>query len=211
MINYALSCLQTNMFQSHTSIIGHYRLKDFFSSPQKWISLPGNADVPRQTMAGEGEVGVGGGTAKQMSWEIPSERARRREMVIGRAGFGAWAGSGSGSGTGLNLSKVLQQSGQISAWVVWGYWELSLKSGPLCCPVPGCPSVIFKNSADVCGDGKMRVFRATAGVCAGVRGSFYKQPQRGFFVHLNDLLIMKMLAAQIWNRKRLTAKMREAA
>lgn len=39
-------------------------------------------------------------------------------MVIGRAGFGARAGSGSGSGTELNLSKVLQQSGQISAWVV---------------------------------------------------------------------------------------------
>lgn len=68
MINYALSCLQTNMFQSHTSIIGHYSLKDLFSSPQKCISIPGNADVPRQTRADEGRGRGGeGGTAKQMS------------------------------------------------------------------------------------------------------------------------------------------------
>lgn len=66
-------------------------------------------------------------------------------------------------------------------------------------PRPWLPLSNFKNSSDVCGDDKMRVFRATAGVCAGVRGSFYKQPQRVFGgggFHLKDLLIMKMLAAQ---------------
>lgn len=60
------------------------------------------------------------------------------------SGFGAGAGSGSGSGTGLNLPKVLRHRGQIPAWVVWSYWELSLKSWPLCCSVPSCPSVTLK-------------------------------------------------------------------
>lgn len=129
-----------------------------FSSWQRWCSTSDMAE------AGKGR----GGTAKQMSWEIPSAKAGRRETVIDRAGSGAWAGSGSGSGTGLNLSKVLRQRGQISAWVVWSYRELSLKSGPLCCSVPGCPSVTLKTPLTLRW-WQNAFFCAAAGLCAGVR------------------------------------------
>lgn len=153
-----------------------------------------------------------------MSWEIPSAKAGRRETVIDRAGFGAWAGSGSGSGTGLNLSKVLRQGGQISAWVVWSYRELSLKSGPLCCSVPGCPSVTLKTPLTLRW-WQNAFFCAAAGLCAGVRfcsgaGAPCSNSRKGLFFNyyfLNDLFIMKMLAAQTPNRKSLTAKLREAA
>lgn len=140
MINYALSCLQTNMLQSHTSIIGHYSLKDLFSSQkmdfsswQRWCSTSDMAE------AGKGR----GAPQNRCPARFPVKR-QEGGKVIDRPGFGAWAGSGSGSGTGLNLSKVLRQRGQISAWVVWSYRELALKSGPLCCSVPGCPSVTLK-------------------------------------------------------------------
>lgn len=132
------------------------------------------------------EVGKGrGGTAKQMSWEIPSEKAGSWETVIDRAGFGAWARSGSGSGTGLNLSKVLRQRGQISAWVVRSYWELALKSGPLCCSVPGCPSVTLKTPLTLRW-WQNAFFCAAAGLRAGIRvcsdaEAPFPNSRRGFF------------------------------
>lgn len=150
-----------------------------------------------------------------MSWEIPSEKAGRRETVIDRAGFGAWAGSGSGSGTGLNFSKVLRKRGQISAWVVWSYWELALKSGPLCCSVPGCPSVPLKTPLTLRW-WQNASFCAAAGLSAGIRvcsraEAPFANSRRGWGgFHWNDLFIMKMLAAQTSDWKRLTAKMREA-
>lgn len=90
------------------------------------------------------EVGKGEGGAPQTRCHESFPVQRQQGRADGASGPGAWAGSGSGSGTGPHLAQVLRRSGQICAWVVWSYWELSLKSGPLCGSVPGWPSVTLK-------------------------------------------------------------------